>query len=53
MVVTADTRFANDVAQMLEADFAEATRIGRDEYERAPPLRRVVMHAAKLFAPIL
>ncbi|AMP40165.1 MULTISPECIES: cardiolipin synthase [Ralstonia solanacearum species complex] len=53
MVVTADTRFANDVAQMLEADFAEAARIGRDEYERAPPVRRVIMHVAKLFAPIL
>jgi len=53
MVVTADQRFANDVAQMLDADFAQATRIGRDEYERAHPLRRVIMHVAKLFAPIL
>jgi cardiolipin synthase len=53
MVMTADGRFANDVAQMLEADFAHATRIGRDEYEHAHPVRRVIMHVAKLFAPIL
>ncbi|WP_199031949.1 cardiolipin synthase [Ralstonia sp. ASV6] len=53
MVMTADQRFATDVTRMLEADFAEATRIGRDEYERAHPLRRVIMHVAKLFAPIL
>ena len=53
MIMTADSRFANDVAQMLEADFSEAARVGRDEYERAHPLRRVIMHVAKLFAPIL
>jgi len=52
-VLDPDGRFANDVAQMLEADFAHATRIGRDEYEHAHPVRRVIMHVAKLFAPIL
>ncbi|QEZ42842.1 cardiolipin synthase [Cupriavidus oxalaticus] len=53
MVMTADKGFAADVAAMLEADFANATRIGLDEFLGAPAPLRVAMHVAKLFAPIL
>jgi cardiolipin synthase len=53
MVMTADRAFAADVATMLEADFAQAKEIGRDEYLDRPRLGRAAMHVAKLFAPIL
>ncbi|WP_064575583.1 cardiolipin synthase [Cupriavidus gilardii] len=52
-VMTADRAFAGQVEGMLLADFAQAREIGRDEYLAAPGLRRVAMHVAKLFAPIL
>ena len=44
---------AADVARMLQADFAEARQIGRDDFLDSPALLRVAMHVAKLFAPIL
>ena len=53
MVMTADRGFAADVARMLEADFAQAKQVGRDEFLASPVLMRVAMHVAKLFAPIL
>ncbi|WP_454726333.1 MULTISPECIES: cardiolipin synthase [Cupriavidus] len=53
MVMTADRGFAASVAAMLEEDFAQARRIGRDEYLGGSRLRRVAMHVATLFAPIL
>jgi len=53
MVMTADQTFAADVAAMLEADFAQARRIGLEEFLSAPAPLRVAMHVAKLFAPIL
>ncbi|WP_404994718.1 cardiolipin synthase [Cupriavidus pauculus] len=53
MVMTAHPAFAADVARMLEADFAQARQIGRDDFLDSPALLRVAMHVAKLFAPIL
>lgn len=53
MVMTADQGFAAQVAAMLEADFAQARRVGLDEFLAAPAPLRVAMHVATLFAPIL
>jgi cardiolipin synthase len=53
MVMTADREFAGQVAEMLENDFAQARRIGVEEFLRAPAPLRIAMHVAKLFAPIL
>lgn len=53
IVMTADKGFAGDVERMLEQDFAQALPIDANEYLGAPRLRRVAMHVAKLFAPIL
>lgn len=53
MVMTADRDFTASVTRMLEADFAQACQIERSEYTAAPTLRRVAMHVATLFAPIL
>jgi cardiolipin synthase len=48
-----DRPFASSVANMLEADFARATPVDECEYRDAPYLRRVAMHVARLFDPIL
>jgi cardiolipin synthase len=48
-----DPAFANDVATMLEADFSHAVAIDEREYRDAPYLRRVAMHVARLFDPLL
>ena len=48
-----DRAFAADVAAMLEADFARAIAIDKREYHDAPYLRRVAMHVARLFDPLL
>lgn len=53
MVMTAHPAFAADVARMLEADFAQARQIDRNDFLGAPAYLRVAMHVAKLFAPIL
>ncbi|SDD51901.1 cardiolipin synthase [Cupriavidus sp. YR651] len=53
MVMTAHPDFARDVTRMLEADFAQAREIGREEFLSSPAIMRVAMHVAKLFAPIL
>ena len=48
-----DEAFAADVAVMLTADFAHARAIDEREYLDAPYLRRVAMHVARLFDPLL
>lgn len=53
MLLTADRTFASRVEGMLLADFAQAREIGTDEFLNAPAWRRMAMHVAKLFAPIL
>ncbi|CAN7321757.1 cardiolipin synthase [Trinickia sp. LjRoot230] len=53
MVLTVDDAFAAEVEAMLLRDFAEALEVDRQEYRDAPALRRVLMHVARLFAPIL
>ncbi|HEY4296588.1 MAG TPA: cardiolipin synthase, partial [Paraburkholderia sp.] len=53
MVLTVDHGFAQEVETMLLNDFAESLEIDRDEYRKASALRRVLMHVARLFSPIL
>ena len=53
MVLTIDRDFAAEVEAMLLRDFAEAFEIDRNEYRQASAVRRVAMHVARLFAPIL
>jgi cardiolipin synthase len=53
MVLTINQRFATEVAAMLERDFDDTFEIDRDEYRSAPVWRKVTMHIARLFAPIL
>jgi cardiolipin synthase len=53
MVLTVDHRFAQEVETMLLNDFAESLEIDRNEYRQASALRRVLMHVARLFSPIL
>lgn len=53
MLLTADRGFAAEVETMLEADFAQARQIDKEEYQRSPALLRVATHVASLFAPIL
>jgi cardiolipin synthase len=48
-----DHAFANDVERMLIEDFSHALEVTRDEYRKAPYLRRLAMHVARLFDPIL
>jgi cardiolipin synthase len=53
MVLTIDHTFAAEVHTMLERDFSEAWEVDRNEYRNASALRRIVMHVARLFSPIL
>jgi len=53
MVLTIDHAFAMEVDAMLERDFGEAWEVDRNEYRNASALRRIVMHVARLFSPIL
>ncbi|MES1153777.1 MAG: cardiolipin synthase, partial [Rhodanobacter sp.] len=48
-----DPAFAADVAAMLTEDFSRARAIDEREYGEAPYLRRVAMHVARLFDPLL
>lgn len=48
-----DAGLVDDVARMLEADFAAAERISLDEFRNASYLRRLSCRAANLFAPML
>jgi cardiolipin synthase len=53
MVLTVDRGFAAEVEAMLLRDFGEAFEIDRNEYRQASAIRRVAMHVARLFSPIL
>jgi len=53
MVLTISRTFAAEVEQMLLEDFGEAYEIDRSEYRTSPAWRRMAMHVARLFAPIL
>jgi cardiolipin synthase A/B len=48
-----DRAFAHDVERMLSEDFGQAVEVTRDEYRKAPYLKRLAMHVARLFDPIL
>jgi len=48
-----DEPFAREVETMLTADFAKALPVDKSEYLDAPYLRRVAMHVARLFDPLL
>jgi cardiolipin synthase len=48
-----DSVFAKDVERMLIEDFSKSVEITRDEYRKASYLRRLAMHIARLFDPIL
>lgn len=48
-----DADFARQVEAMLERDFAQSREVDAREYHAAPYLRRVAMHVARLFDPIL
>ncbi|MGI4814792.1 MAG: cardiolipin synthase [Janthinobacterium lividum] len=52
-VLTVDRRFAADVAAMLEEDFSVSREIDVSEYQHKAALRRMGMHVARLFAPVL
>ncbi|RKU02943.1 cardiolipin synthase [Burkholderia sp. Nafp2/4-1b] len=53
MVLTVDRPFADEVEAMLDADFAQACEVDANEYRHSPAWRRIAMHVARLFAPIL
>lgn len=48
-----DADFAQQVEAMLEGDFAMSREVDAREYLDAPYLRRVAMHVARLFDPLL
>ncbi|WP_254423958.1 cardiolipin synthase [Rhodanobacter sp. C03] len=48
-----DPAFAGEVETMLTTDFSRAHAIDEREYLDAPYLRRVAMHVARLFDPLL
>jgi cardiolipin synthase A/B len=51
--LSVDRAFAQDVERMLIEDFSHALEVTRDEYRKAAYLRRLAMHVAHLFDPIL
>jgi cardiolipin synthase A/B len=53
MVLTVDKGFASEVEKMLLDDFAQSWEISRDDYLGATAWRRMAMHVARLFSPIL
>jgi cardiolipin synthase A/B len=52
-VLTVDRDFAREVEAMLLADFAHSLEIDRQDYRGASFPRRMAMHVARLFSPIL
>nr|WP_206064186.1 cardiolipin synthase [Oleiagrimonas sp. C23AA] len=52
-VLTVDEDFAARTEAMLARDFARARRVTPSDYARIAALRRVGMHVARLFDPIL
>jgi cardiolipin synthase A/B len=53
MVLTVHRGFAGEVETMLLRDFENTFEIDRSEYRNAPAWRKIAMHLARLFAPIL
>ncbi len=53
MLLTVDDAFAIEVAAMLEQDFAQAYAVPLTEVDHAPSWRRIIMHVARLFSPLL
>ena len=53
MVLTINAAFAGEVEAMLLRDFEQSYEVERSEYRDAPVLRRILMHVARLFSPIL
>ena len=53
MVLTVHRGFAAEVEAMLLLDFEQTFEIDRSEYRDAPAWRKITMHLARLFAPIL
>jgi cardiolipin synthase len=52
-VLTVSEEFASQVESMLLIDFAHAVQVDAAEHASVPTSRRIVMHLARLFAPIL
>ena len=52
-VLTLDPEFAARVAEMLRADFDQSRPLQIRQLARTPLPRQLVMHAARLFSPIL
>jgi len=48
-----DEAFAASVEAMLEDDLANSDEVNPNDYRRLPYLRRVALHVARLFDPIL
>ncbi|MEP7187135.1 MAG: cardiolipin synthase [Rhodanobacter sp.] len=53
MALAVNREFAADVEAMLSTDFGQALEVTTNEYRDAPYLRRVAMHVARLFDPVL
>lgn len=51
--LSVDAAFAAHVESMLVNDFAHAHEVTEAEYDKAPYLRRLAMHVARLFDPVL
>ena len=52
-LAVSDARFAGEVAEMFQSDFAESVEVGRDDYESRPFYFKAGAQAARLLAPIL
>ncbi|RDJ00535.1 cardiolipin synthase [Dyella solisilvae] len=51
--LSVDRDFASQVEAMLQEDFEHAHEVTEAEYLKAPYLRRLAMHVARLFDPVL
>jgi cardiolipin synthase len=48
-----DEVFAEEVRLMLERDFSHAVEVTPEDYAHVPYVKRVIMHVARLFDPVL
>jgi cardiolipin synthase A/B len=53
MVLVADRDFAQEVAEMLENDFAGSHFVGNEIFEKRPFWFRLAARVARLFSPVL
>ncbi|UDG83065.1 cardiolipin synthase [Candidatus Vallotia lariciata] len=53
MLLIVNSTFALEVSAMLEVDFALSDPVQANEYQQTPAWRRMAMHVARLFSPIL